>query len=72
MFQLSHGTKNIHRSKSYAIRYKLEKRVFAAATFKGLWVVSFQTKQEKRVVYFGLFKSVFLSLLYLSRGNATK
>ena len=54
------------------LAYKLEKRVFAAATFKSLWVASFQTKQEKYVAYFDLFKSVFLSLLYLSRGNATK
>ena len=26
------------------ITYTLEKRLFAAATFKGLWVISFQTK----------------------------
>ena len=31
--------------------------MFAAATFKGLWVVSFQTKEE-RMVYFGLFESL--------------
>ena len=28
------------------ITYTLEKMVFAAATFKGLWVVSFQTNEK--------------------------
>ena len=47
VFQLSHN--KTHSSKQVVpITYTMEKKVFAAATFKGLWFVSFQTKQETR------------------------
>ena len=54
-FQLSHGIESIRRSKSYQL-HTLRKRVFTAATFKCLWVVSFHT-ELKNVLYFGLFES---------------
>ena len=47
--------------------YTLEKSVFGAATFKGLWVISFQTKR-KNVLY----TLVCLSSLCISRVKKTK
>ena len=42
VFQLSHRLKSILRSKLYQITYTLEEKFFAAASFKGLSVLSFQ------------------------------
>ena len=50
-----------------AITYTLKKRVLAAGTFKGLWVVSFQTKWEN-----AWYTLVCLSLFCISRGKKTK
>ena len=45
----------------------MEKKVFAAAAFKGLWVVFF--RQIKKKVWYNL---VCLSLFCISRGKKTK
>ena len=37
--------------------YTLQKRIFAAATFKGFGVFFYSDKVKKRVVYFSLFES---------------
>ena len=56
-FPLPHdGISKKHSLKqALLIIYTLEERIFAAATFKGLWVFSLQSK-KKRVVHFDLFK----------------
>ena len=43
VFQLSHGIKNMSKQVVSMI-YTLEEDFFAAATFKGLWDVSFQAE----------------------------
>ena len=43
VFQLSHGIKSMPKEVVSMI-YTLEKNFFAAATFKGLWDVSFQAE----------------------------
>ena len=44
VFQLSHGIKKIYQSKFNS--YTLEKKFFTVVTFKGLCLVSFQTKWQ--------------------------
>ena len=51
---------------SFTNEYTLEKRVFAAATFKGLWV-SFSDKQKNVCYTLACF-----GLLCISRGKKSK
>ena len=64
----SYYTEWKHSSKQVvAITYTLDKRVSAAATFKGLWVVFFWIK-SKNVSY----TLVCFSFFYISRSKKTK
>ena len=67
-FPLPHdGISKKHSLKqALLIIYTLEERILAAATFKGFWVLSLQSK--KNVLYI----LIYLSLLYISRGKKTK
>ena len=49
-----HEMKNHLWNRDQPITYTLKKSFFAVATFEDLLVVSFQTEEKKRVVYFGL------------------
>ena len=66
VFQLSHGTKNIHRGKFYQWHI-LKKMVFGAATFSRLWVVTFQTKWKNVCCTL-----ICLSVHCISTGKNTK
>ena len=65
VMSVSYTKNEKHLSKqAVPITYALERRMFVAAFFKGLWVVSFQTKQEN-----AWHTLVFLSLFCIYRGK---